>query len=424
MFKNLDRQVISWALYDWANSSFATVVMAGFFPLFFKAYWSAGTDVTVSTFQLSMGNSLAGIIIVLLAPVLGAIADAGGLKKKLLFIFALLGIIATAALFTVEKGEWFFAIVLFVLATIGFSGANVFYDALIMLVAPANRLDFISALGFSLGYLGGGVLFTLDVLMFLNPESFGFADEAAAIRFSFITVAIWWAVFTIPLLMFVKEKKIDHGLSLGQSITGGFRQLAHTFHEIRKLKVVFLFLLAYWLYIDGVDTIVRMAVDYGMSIGFEASNLITALLLTQFVGFPAAIAFGLLGERIGAKNGILLAIGVYIAVTIWAFWMDNVAEFYGLAIVVGLVQGGVQSLSRSFYARIIPANKSAEFFGFYNMLGKFAVVLGPLIMGLVGLITQDSRLAILSIIVLFIAGGALLWFVDEEKGRAMAIELE
>jgi len=300
----------------------------------------------------------------------------------------------------------------------------VFYDALIMLVAPANRLDFISALGFSLGYLGGGVLFTLDVLMFLNPESFGFADEAAAIRFSFITVAIWWAVFTIPLLMFVKEKKIDHGLSLGQSITGGFRQLAHTFHEIRKLKVVFLFLLAYWLYIDGVDTIVRMAVDYGMSIGFEASNLITALLLTQFVGFPAAIAFGLLGERIGAKNGILLAIGVYIAVTIWAFWMDNVAEFYGLAIVVGLVQGGVQSLSRSFYARIIPANKSAEFFGFYNMLGKFAVVLGPLIMGLVGLITQDSRLAILSIIVLFIAGGALLWFVDEEKGRAMAIELE
>lgn len=424
MFKNLDRQVISWALYDWANSSFATVVLAGFFPLFFKAYWSAGTDVNVSTFQLSVGNSLTGIIIVLLAPVLGAIADAGGLKKKMLFAFAVLGIITTGALFMVDKGEWFFAIVLFVLATIGFSGANIFYDALIVTVAPANKLDFISALGFSLGYLGGGILFALDVFMFLKPAVFGFANEAAAIRFSFITVAVWWAVFTIPLLMFVRETKINHGQSIGQSIRGGLRQLAQTIQEIRKLRVVFLFLVAYWLYIDGVDTIVRMAVDYGMSIGFEPGNLITALLITQFVGFPAAIAFGLIGERIGAKQGILIAIAVYIAVTVWAFWMDSVSEFYGLAIVVGLVQGGVQSLSRSFYARIIPANKSAEFFGFYNMLGKFAVVLGPLIMGVVGLITRDSRLAILSIAVLFIAGGVLLWFVDEEKGRMMALELE
>ena len=185
-----------------------------------------------------------------------------------------------------------------------------------------------------------------------------------------------------------------------------------------------LFLLAYWLYIDGVDTIIRMAVDYGLSIGFDVGNLIIAILITQFVGFPAAIAFGLIGERIGAKRGILIAIAVYIVVTIWAYWMENVSQFYTLAIVIGLVQGGVQSLSRSFYASIIPANKSAEFFGFYNMLGKFAAVLGPLLMGVVGLVTQDSRLSILSVVVLFVAGGVLLWFVDEEKGRKMAQELE
>lgn len=424
MFKKLDRQVISWALYDWGNSAFAVVMLTAFFPPFFKQFLSADLDATTSTFWLGVANSSASMIIVLLAPVLGAIADASGSKKRFLISFAVMGIITTFMLVFADKGDWMFGLLLYVMATVGFMGANVFYDSLIMIVAPEDRLDFISGLGYAMGYLGGGLLLAFDVAMFLMPESFGFDNATQAIQASFVSVAIWWALFSIPLILFVKEKKTSNNHSAMQATVMGFRQLKDTFKQIKKLKVVMLFLVAYWLYIDGVDTIIRMAVDYGLSIGFDTSNLITAILITQFVGFPAAIAFGLIGQRIGAKYGILIAIAVYIGVTIWAFWMDNVYEFYGLAIVVGLVQGGVQSLSRSFYARIIPANKSAEFFGFYNMLGKFAAVLGPLIMGVVSLLTKDPRLAILSVVVLFVAGAVLLWFVDEEKGHQMAQELK
>jgi len=423
MFKKLDRQVISWALYDWGNSAFAVVMLTAFFPPFFKQYLSADLDPTTSTFWLGVANATASIIIVLLAPVIGAIADAGSSRKRFLLSFAALGIVMTFMLVYADKGDWSFGLLLFVMATVGFMGANIFYDSLLTTVAPENKLDFISGLGYAMGYLGGGLLLAFDVAMFMMPQAFGFADATQAIQASFVTVSIWWALFSLPLLFFVKEKQASVKLSVGQSVKSGISQLVHTFHDIKKLKVVMLFLLAYWLYIDGVDTIIRMAVDYGLSIGFDTSNLITAILITQFVGFPAAIAFGMIGERIGAKYGILIAITVYIGVTIWAFWMDNVYEFYGLAIVVGLVQGGVQSLSRSFYARIIPTNKAGEFFGFYNMLGKFAAVLGPLIMGVVGLLSRDSRLSILSVVVLFVAGGILLWFVDEEKGRRMAQDL-
>lgn len=424
MFKKIDRQIVSWALYDWGNSAFAVVMLTAFFPPFFKQYLGSDLDATTSTFWLGVANSTASIIIVLLAPVMGAIADARHAKKRFLLSFAALGIVTTFALVFADQGEWLFGLTLFVLAAVGFMGANVFYDALIMTVAPRDKLDFISALGYAMGYLGGGLLLAFDVAMFMMPEKFGFENSTQAIQASFISVAIWWALFSLPLLFFVKEKKADKEVSLGKSVKSGVNQLVETFHQIKKLKVVMLFLLAYWLYIDGVDTIIRMAVDYGLSIGFDVGNLIIAILITQFVGFPAAIAFGLIGERIGAKLGILIAIAVYIVVTIWAYWMENVSQFYTLAIVIGLVQGGVQSLSRSFYARIIPISKSAEFFGFYNMLGKFAAVLGPLLMGVVGLVTQDSRLSILSVVVLFVAGGLLLWFVDEEKGRKMAQELE
>lgn len=424
MFRKLDRQVIAWALYDWGNSAFAVVMLTAFFPPFFKQYLSADLDATTSTFWLGVANSAASMIIVLLAPVLGAIADAGSARKRFLISFAVLGIVTTFLLVYADKGEWSFGLLLFVMATVGFMGANVFYDALIVTVAPEDKLDFISGLGYALGYLGGGLLLAFDVAMFMLPQTFGFADATQAIQASFVSVAIWWALFSLPLVLFVREKKAAVKLSIGEAISSGFRQLFNTFQHIRKLKVVMLFLLAYWLYIDGVDTIIRMAVDYGLSIGFDTSNLITAILITQFVGFPAAIAFGIIGERIGAKKGILIAIAVYIMVTIWAFWMDKVYEFYGLAIVVGLVQGGVQSLSRSFYARLIPTNKSAEFFGFYNMLGKFAAVLGPLLMGVVSLLMKDPRLSILSVVILFITGAVLLWFVDEEKGRRMAQELK
>lgn len=417
------KKVLSWALYDWANSAFATTVMAGFFPIFFKQYWSAGADLTTSTFQLGMANSLASIIVAAFAPFLGAVADKGNSKKKFLLFFAVIGIVMTGSLRFVAMGDWLIAAALYILATIGFSGGNIFYDSLIVSVAGEKKMDFVSALGFSLGYLGGGLLFALNVAMTLNPQTFGLSSATEAVRLSFVSVAIWWAVFSIPIFLFVRGPKTMGDLSGWKAVIGGSRQLISTFQEIRKLRVVFLFLIGYWLYIDGVDTIIRMAVDYGMSIGLDSNSLILALLITQFIGFPAAIAFGKIGEKLGTKNGIFIGIGVYIAVTVWSFFMKRESEFYALAIAIGLVQGGVQSLSRSFYTRLIPENKAAEFFGFYNMLGKFAAVIGPALIGWFSVITHSPRYSILSIIVLFISGAAILYFVNEKEGHNMAKEL-
>ena len=416
------KKVISWALYDWGNSAFATTVMAGFFPVFFKQYWSAGSPAVESTFRLGAANSIASLVIVAAAPILGAIADRGSAKKRFLCFFAFLGILMTGSLYFVSKGDWLTAVCMYIFGTIGFSGANVFYDALLVSVAGPKKVDFVSALGFSLGYLGGGLLFTLNVFMTLKPQFFGLADAAEAVRWSYITVAVWWAVFSLPILLFVDETREKQERL--NAVTEGFQQLAKTFAEIRKLKIVFVFLIGYWLYIDALDTIVRMAVDYGLAIGFKTEGLMIALLITQFVGFPAAIVFGKIGEKLGPKTGILIGIGIYILITVWAYFMREQREFYILAVGIGLIQGGVQSLSRSLYSRIIPHNKSAEFFGFYNMLGKFAAVIGPLLMGLVGIISGDPRTGILSLVILFIGGGALLWRVDVAEGMRMARELE
>jgi len=424
----LDKQVLAWAIYDWANSAFATTVLAGFFPLFFKQYWSAGLESTQSTFHLGAGNAVASLLIVLTAPLLGAIADRGSLRKRFLILFALTGMVATASLSGVGKGEWLVAWTFFVVATIGFMGANVFYDALLVAVAKEEDLDTVSALGFALGYLGGGLLFAINVAMYSSPETFGIQNATEAVQLSFITVAAWWLLFSLPLMLLVKESKSSATVSGFAVARAGYEQLIETFKHLRKLRIVFLFLLAYWLYIDGVDTIVRMAVDYGLSIGLEQEHLISALLITQFVGFPAALGFGILAKKmgpegVGAKRGILLAIGVYIVATIGAYFMNTSEEFYALAVTIGLVQGGVQALSRSLYARLIPTNKAAEFFGFYNMLGKFAAVVGPLMVGVVSLSSGDHRLGILSVIVLFIAGAWLLMKVDVEAGELAAKSL-
>jgi UMF1 family MFS transporter len=419
MKRALNKTVLAWAFYDWANSAFATTVMAGFFPIFFKDYWSVGGS-TASTFQLGLGNALASLFIVLTAPLLGAIADRGGLHKRFLLLFAGLGIIMTVALSGLGKGEWLGALACFVAATIGFMGANIFYDALLVAVAKAEDWDMVSAFGFALGYLGGGLLFALNVAMTLSPASFGIEGAAEAVKLSFLSVGIWWAVFSIPLMVWVKEPVCLERVSGWGVVGAGYRQLLTTFGHVRRLREAALFLLAYWLYIDGVDTIVRMAVDYGLSIGLDKTDLITALLITQFVGFPAAIVFGYVGRWLGPKRGIYLAIGVYSAATLLAFFMTKAWEFYGLAVIIGLVQGGIQALSRSLYARLIPANKSAEFFGFYNMLGKFAAVLGPFMVGAVSLVSDSHRLGILSVLVLFVAGAALLTRVDVEAGERIA----
>jgi UMF1 family MFS transporter len=394
--------------------------MAGLFPVFFKEFWSVGVDVTESTFKLGLANSLSGLLVVLFAPVLGAIADRGQTKKGFLVFFTALGCFMTISLFFVGQGAWFLAAAFFIAGAVGFSGGNIFYDSLIVDVVREDKIDFVSALGYSLGYLGGGILFTVNVLMILKPGLFGLIDKTQAIRVSFLTVGIWWALFTIPLFLWVKEtQRGDRGAWI-LSVKGGLSQLVDTFSRIRHLKVVSLFLLGYWLYIDGVYTIIRMAIDYGISIGLDSNRLILALLVVQFVGFPAALVFGKLGQRTGPKTGIYIGITVYIFMTIWAYRMDSEAEFFAMAVSIGLVQGGIQSLSRSYYARIIPQGQSAEFFGFYNMVGKFAAVIGPLLVGWTALVTGDPRKGIFSITVLLLLGSVFLFFVDEKEGREMA----
>jgi len=407
------RQKWGWAMYDWANSAFATVVMAGFFPVFFKDYWNAGLDPVDSTFRLGVANSLASFLIVLLAPLLGAVADRLARRKAMLLAFALLGSLMTAGLYLAGQGEWQLAMFLYVFAIIGFSGSNIFYDSLLPFVSHDKDMDRTSALGFSLGYLGGGLLLSLNVGMVLHPEWFGLADPASAVRASFLVVAAWWLLFSTPLFLLVEEPGGDGSALSVQVLLAGFQRIWRTLHEVRQLQNIWLFLVAYWLYIDGVDTIVRMAVDYGLSLGFNQNDLILALLLTQFTGFPSALLFGRLGSRFGAKAGIFAGLLIYVLVTVWASVMTTAAEFYYLAVLIGLAQGGVQALSRSLYARMIPPGRSAEFFGFYNMMGKFAAIIGPVLMGWIGVLSGNPRTGILSLLVLFTAGAVLLVKVKE-----------
>jgi MFS transporter, UMF1 family len=404
------RPALSWALYDWANSAFATTVMAGFFPVFFSQYWSAGADSAVTTARLGWANSAAGLAIALLAPLLGAIADRGGHRRRMLLAFSLLGAGTTFALFFVGQGQWFTAAVLFALGTVGFNGGVVFCDALLLDVAKPKDYDRVSALGYSLGYLGGGVLFAINVLMVVKPALFGLPDAAAAVRWSFVTVAVWWLVFMLPLLLYVKEQPARNGAQ-GSALLAGWRELVHTARHVWQQPQLPRFLIAYWLYIDGVNTVIKMAVNYGMSLGLASTHLLGALLLTQFVAFPASLLFGRLGERYGPRFGVLLGLAVYAILTVWAYFLDSALEFYLMAATLGLVQGGVQSLSRSLYGRLVPEGKSAEYFGFYNMVGKFGTVLGPALMAGVAAALASTRASILALLVLFVAGGVLLWSV-------------
>ena len=442
--KSPRRAVWGWALYDWANSAFATTVMSGFFPVFFKQYWSSGVDVNTSTARLGLGNAVAGALVALSAPILGAVADRGRTRKRFLALFAYLGVATTAALYFVGQGRWGFALTVYAAGVVGFSGANIFYDALLPEVSDEKDVDLVSGFGYALGYLGGGLLFLIDVLMVMMPARFGLADAGQAVRIGFLSVALWWGGFTLFTLFWVPESPPTAGEAGGPGRwRGGFIQLRHTFTRIRHLKTVMLFLCAYWLYIDGVDTIIRMAVDYGMSLGFAANDLLLALLITQFVGFPAALVFGRLGQRMGPRTGIYIAIGVYAAATLFGITMTRKEEFFILAMIIGLVQGGIQALSRSYYTRLIPADKPAEFYGFYNMLGKFAAIIGPLLVGGVGLLmrrllmpvhptpqqaaavgTLAARWSMASVLILFAAGAVLLYFVDEAEGRRQARLLE
>jgi len=414
--RGLRNPVIAWALYDWANSAFATTVMAGFFPAFFRQFWSQGVDPTTTTWRLGLANGVAGFLIAVLAPFLGALADRSGRRKQFVMAWTLLGVAATAALYLVGRGQWGMAAVLFVLGTMGFNGGVVFYDALLLQVAAPRDYDRVSALGYALGYLGGGLLFALNVVMTVRPQWFGLTSAAAAVQFSFLTVAVWWLLFSLPLAIVIREAPVaGRG---GGAWREGWQELLGTLRQILRQRPLWLFLLGYWLYIDGVNTVIKMAVDYGMALGLPTASLLAALLLTQFVAFPAALLFGWLGERIGAQRGILIGIGVYAALTLYALFLDSVVEFFAMAVVVGLVQGGVQSLSRSLFGQFVPPGKSAEYFGFYNMMGKFATVLGPLLVGATAALSGNPRYGISSLVLLFAAGGYFLWRVPAPRAAA------
>ena len=420
----LNKKIWSWALYDWANSAFSTTIVAGFFPIFFEKFWSNPDDVIHSTFQLGIANSASSIIIAILSPILGAIADRGSARKKFLFTFAFLGAVMTGSLFFLNQGQWQFAIVIYILASVGFMGGNIFYDSLLPNLAEKDKVDYVSLLGYALGYLGGGLLFLVNVLMYLYPDWFGIQDSTMAIRISFVTVGIWWVTFSLPMFFFVPEQKVKNSVPLLQATRTGFVQLKKTFRRIKKMKTVGVFLLAYWLYIDGVDTIIKMAVKIGSSLGFETSDLITALLMAQFIAFPSALLYNWFSKKIGVKNAVFIAIFGYAFATFLAFFMESRTHFFCLAALIGLFQGGIQALSRSLFTRLIPKNREAEFFGFYNMLGKFASVIGPFLIGWITLITGNIRIGILSILFLFISGGFLLSKVDFKKGEEEALNFE
>jgi MFS transporter, UMF1 family len=409
------RAVWSWAFIDWANSAFAIVVMTVFFPMFFKKHWAAVEGMTPerSTFMLTLALSGASIVIALLAPLLGSIADQGNGKKKFLFAFTLLGAGATALIPLATQGQYAMAGWLFALAMIGFSGNNMFSDALLTDVAEPTRYDRISALGYALGYIGSGGLFAVCAIVIGDPTKFGLPDAPTAMHLVFWVTAAWWVLFTLPALLWVRETPGVPSVGPGSVVARGFRQLSATFKEIRRDRRLLWFLGGYILYIDGVNTVIKLAFDFGLSIGLDDKGLLMALLVTQFVAFPAAIAFGRMAEKIGAKRSIMIGIAAYVGVCVFATRMDSVREFFAMAVVIGLVQGGVQSLSRSYFARLIPAEKGGEYFGFYNMLGKFATILGPVLMSSTALLT-DSRTSILSLLLLFGGGMWLLAKVRDE----------
>ena len=411
--KILSKEVISWAFYDWANSAFATTVIAGFFPIFFKSFWANSLSDSESTALLGLANSLSGFFILIFAPFLGALADITFKKKYMLVFFMLIGAGSTASFFFIYEGYWMIAMIAYILASIGFSGGNIFYDSLIIDVSNDQSRNQVSAFGFAMGYLGGGILFVVNVLMYLQPNIFGLASEIDAVLFSFLSVAIWWSIFTLPLIKFVKERKGEiTSLSLISTVKNSFFRVINTFKEIRQYKNLFYFLVAYWLYMDGIDTVVRMALAFGSDIGLASSELIVALIITQFIGFPSTIFFGLLAERFGLKILLYIGIGIYILICFGGLVISTIFGFYLLAGVIGLVQGGVQSVSRAVFSKMVPDGKDSEFFGFYNLVGKSAVIFGPMMMGLVSYLFSDPRAGIISLLILFIPGLLVLRMVE------------
>ncbi len=412
----------SWKMYDWANSAFATTIMAAVLPEFYSSVAGSTLDKTTATSYWGYSNTIAMLLIAIAAPILGAIGDHSGAKKRFLGGFAFVGIVATGLLIGIGSGMWVFASLLYIFGRVGFGGGNIFYDSLLPHVASPEEIDRVSAEGYAYGYLGGGILLALNLLMILKPAFFGIPDAAWASRISFLSVALWWAIFSIPIFKNVSEPCVviarDESLN---PLKAGYQRLRRTFKDIRRFKELAKFLVAFWLYNDGIGTIIIMAVIFGAEIGIGRTHLIGAILMVQFIGIPFTILFGRLPKRLGTKKSILLALGVYTIIAILGYFMQKPAHFWLLAFLVSMVQGGTQALSRSMYASMAPASKSGEFFGFYNVSSKFAGIIGPTLFGVVGQLTGTSRISIISIIIFFLAGAGILAKVDHAQGIKAAI---
>ena len=414
------RELRAWAMYDWANSAVQTTIIAAIFPIFFQKVAAAGMPGPVATGRFAWASTWSILIVAVIAPLLGAVADHAPVKKRFLAVFLAIGAVATALMFFITSGAWVLALVLFVIVNVGVAGSIVFYESLLPHIAREDELDRVSTAGYALGYLGGGVLLGINIAMMTWPSAFLLPDREVAVRASLASVAVWWVLFSIPLFRQVSEPPQRTHAGHIEGPVAAARQLLQTLRELRRYRQAFMLLLAFLLYNDGIQTIIRMATTYGTEIGLDENAMIGALLLTQFVGVPFGFAFGMLADRIGAKPAVFLGLAVYAVITILGYFMRSSAHFFALALMVGMVQGGTQALSRSLFASMIPKQKSSEFFAFFGVFERYAGILGPALFAWVVGHTGTSRNAILSIIAFFVVGGIILTFVDVTEGRRQA----
>jgi len=408
--------VNSWALYHWAENAFGTSVMVAILPVYYSKVAASTLTANQATVYWGYTNTIALLLVAMLAPMLGTIANLLGIRKKLLTIFAAIAILTTATLYFVKTGDWLMASVIFIVTNISFAMADVFHDSFLPHVAKPQDIDRVSSRGFALGYFGGGVILAINVAIIQLMS-----DKGLASRLTFVSASIWWAVFTVPLILNVKEP-LRTGKVRGNAIKAGLRELSKTFHSLKRYRQLTIFLIAFLIYNDGIYTIFKMATIYGAELGLNQNTLIGALLLGLVIGVPSAIFFGWLAKHIGAKKCVYICLFGYILISIGGFFISKPIDFWILGAAVGTVMGGAQALSRSYFASMVPKAKSAEFFGFYGMSSRIGGFIGPLVFAVVSQITGTSRYAIISIGIFFIIGVILLSRVDEKEGVRIARE--
>ena len=402
------KEIKSWIAYDAGNSAFATTVIAAFFPLFFSSYWAGNIDEITSAKYFTAGLTIMNLVILIGMPIIGAITDVKNLTKTFFSVFSFLGALLVISFAFVSEKEWLFALILYGIALFCFSAAIVLYDKILIYISSSHNISKVSGFGYSVGYLGGGTLFVINAFMVMNPSFFGLENSAAAIKLSFGTVGIWWIIFTLPLFINYEQPKIQEG-----KIIDAFKQIYKTFIDITNQKNIVLFLIAFFLYIDGVHTVMSLAAIFANSIGIGQESIILALILVQFVAAPATFIWSYVSTRYGDKMVIYMSILIYIGVIFYSMGLDNAYEFYFMAGLIGSVQGGIQASSRSLFAKIIPEDKSGEFFGFYNTFGRAGSVIGPLLVNVFLVAFNNIRIALIPLIVLFILGALFLKFVKE-----------